>query len=154
MRKLLFRMRRIIRDKSTKLDKILENVGWSWSKVGTVTILSMVALTLSVNIYHSIDDAIKNYKLLAIEEQKLNEVKKQGGELDEELDYYSSLEYKQRYAYDSLNLARGNEELFQVVTEERADYDLELNNPDPILKEEKDLWWEILFDEMQRQVKG
>jgi hypothetical protein len=143
----LFRLRRTIRRTSEKIDNNLQNIGWTWSKAAITGVLIVVIITLSLDIYFSVKDAVKNYKLLAQEEQKLQEVLAESKELDEELDYYGSLEYKQRYAYDSLNLARENESIYLIETGGDIEYGAEKKNPDPIKRENKRFWWELLFGE-------
>lgn len=146
--KKLFIGRLFLRKKLTIWQRVFENAGWDWTKGGIVLGLAVGTIVLIGDAYVSIDRAMKNYKSLALQEAKLQEEKKLGRELDEQLNYYASLEYKQRYAYDSLNLAREGEELYVVESREREQYSLDKPNPDPIKRDTPSLWWQLIWQQI------
>lgn len=141
----IFLLRFVSRKRTAKWIRIFENAGWTWTRGTVVAGLSLAIVLLTADIYISVNQAIKNYKSLAIEEAKLLETKAVGEELDRELEYYASLEYKQRYGYDSLNRARDGETLYTVDTDDRKEYELEAENPDPIRDNDAQIWWELVF---------
>jgi hypothetical protein len=148
LKKTAFNLRKLARRHLQNFSHYLFGLGFSWGRLaalaGTVAVISGLAF----NIYFSISQAQKNYKLLEIEREKLATAQSQHDKLSSELEYYSSLEYQQRYAYDSLNLARSGEDLYLVETEERALYEPESTNPDPIAQENPQVWWQLLLDEV------
>ncbi|MFW5703193.1 MAG: hypothetical protein ACOCXP_04490, partial [Candidatus Dojkabacteria bacterium] len=106
----------------------------------------VISTILILDIYSSVTDAAASYRVLTREQERLVTAANDQEELNEQLQYYSSLEYQQQYAYDSLNLAHEGEQLFVVETEDRTIVQELEEEIDPILRDRHDLWWELVWE--------
>lgn len=152
--KKLFLAGRSLRNKARELKGKLQDLGLTSSKALMLTVIIGGIFALVFNIYVSVNSAVENYKLLAYERERLEDTREEGKELDQEIAYFSSLEYKQRYAYDSLNFARQGEELYHIETGKREGYELEEVNYDPVQKDNKSVWWQVLYEEITQRAFG
>lgn len=134
------------------IGSIANDLGLNWGRGAVLCGLALTMIWVSYAIYYAVENAGKNYELLVAEQKKLADVRKTNEDLSHQAEYYASLEYKQRYAYDSLNLAREGERLYLIESRQREQYDLEKKNPDPVKSEDKRLWWELLIAEMWRRI--
>jgi len=151
--KKLFLTRKFISRKLGFISHILKNIGWTWTTGAIITILIFAVIALSFDIYIIITQATKNYKLLAQEQQKLDLVTQTNRKLDQDLSYYSSLEYRQRYAYDSLNLAKPGESLYIIDNSTRPDFQIKQEVVDPIAKDDPTGWWNLLFTQLWNSLR-
>lgn len=126
----------------------MDSHGLSWNRVIIIASLAGLILAVSLNIYVVVVNAFQNYEVLQTERAKLAELQSKNAQLESELAYYSSLEYKQRYGYDSLNLARPGEQIYLVQEADRESFELEEENPDPIQTEDNQRWWQLFFESM------
>ena len=146
IRRFIFNINRRGGAKSKQLRKVLSGIGLDWTMVGLIGLLVFIIFALSYNTYSSIERAIRGSRLLEIERQKLEEEKRKAEELELELQYFSSLEYRQRYAYDSLNLARPGERIYNIEFGDRERYEISSYNPDPIQVDDHRKWWNTVFE--------
>jgi cell division protein FtsB len=146
IRKGIYHIRKSWNRRLQRLGKFANDIGLSVTNFLIIIVLSLLILAIGLNIYFAIRDATNNYSLLKVEQERLEKVQTKNKELEEKLAYYSSLEYKERYARDSLNLVKPGEQIYVVETERREEYDLVEENPDPILKENNRLWWDVILE--------
>jgi hypothetical protein len=151
LKKLLF-YKKLASKKFSVVKSRLDNAGFTWTKGAIIMASTTIILILMFDIYFSVQSAVENYKLLEFEEQRLQQTEEEASELSQEIEYYSSLEFRQRYAYDSLNLARAEERLYAVQTADRQQFEIEEVNSDPIAVEDEQLWWDLLFDEARENL--
>lgn len=150
--KRLYDLRKFAQRKWGSLEQTTENLGMTRGKLIVISACAILAISLSFNIYVAVSQATKNYELLSIEDEKLQAERKVAEELQREEEYYKSLEYKQRYAYESLNLAKPGEKVYVIETEGRADYRPKLQNNDPIKKDDEQVWWQLIVDEVFKSI--
>jgi hypothetical protein len=113
--------------------------------LGTLVVLTIL---FSFNILQTINKAVDDYQVLSVERGKLAKIKGESNDLDKELGYYSSLDYRKQYAYDSLNLARDGESIYYIDLRDRKPLDLDKPNPDPVKRTDNKAWWNFLFGQM------
>jgi len=82
------------------------------------TLLLLVIVTLSFNIFLAYRNGVENLGRLKIEEEKLLKLQQENERLSEEESYYKSIEFRKAYARDSLNLTKEGETLYMVVRNE------------------------------------
>jgi cell division protein FtsB len=128
------------------LKVFLNRSGWDTTTILVVTACIIVIFAVSYNIYFAVANASQDYQALENRREELADAKERNRELNAELEYYSSLEYKQRYGHESLNLVRPGEEIYLIEKSDRADFELEKKNPDPILKDEQEVWWGFVWE--------
>ncbi len=144
MNKILHLSRKFALRRWLNLQETANHLGFNWSRILIIIFLGVVFLGLIANIYASLVQAGQNYNTLVQEEEKLDKLRSRSSELQSSVDYFSSLEYKQRYAYDSLNMTRPGEQLYLVELSERESYELVRKNPEPIQEAETQQWWNYL----------
>ncbi len=141
LKKILFRNLLYIKEK-------FKTTGWTTTNLFVIICTVFAIIAISYNIYLNISKASQNYQVLDGEKQKLQEIKKQNEQYTHLSNYYDSLEYKQRYAYDSLGMVKKGEEIYIVEKDERENYEVEKANYDPIKKENKELWWDLIWKQL------
>jgi len=107
-------------------------------------LLTITLLVLMGNILRVIANARSNYEIFSIEAQGLRDLTKKNTDLQKELDYVSSDEYKMLLLRNSSNLALVNEELYTIRNpSEQFDEENELL----IVKDKTNFsgWWELLI---------
>lgn len=120
------------------------NAGWTGTRVLVVMACLLLTSSLIFNIYMSVTQTSKNFQLYIEEQDKLKAEQERTAKIDKDLSYYQSFEYRQRYGYDSLNLAKPGEKLYLIESSDRQKYDLQGSNPEPVKKEDNWFWWQTL----------
>ncbi len=106
-------------------------------------LLSITLLILGGNILRVISNARINYEIFAIEAQGLKNLQLKNEQLQKELEYVSSDEYKMLLLRNSSNLAQSGEELYSLKAQ--AEYlDAEKNLLDVKTKQDFNDWWNLL----------
>jgi len=106
-------------------------------------LLAATILVLGGNIIRVIANARSNYEIFALEEKGLNDLKEKNKQLQSELEYVSSDEYKMLLLRNSSNLARSNEELYTLKAQSKyLEEDKELL--DLSQKDDFQDWWSLL----------
>lgn len=109
------------------------------------SLLLLVIVTLSFNIFLAYRDGVENLGRLKIEEEKLLKLQEENERLSEEENYYKSIEFRKAYARDSLNLTNEGETLYMVVrneADETSEQGLKLFNPQELNSVE---FWKLLI---------
>lgn len=127
------------------LNSMLENSGFHTASVITIVVLVIIWAGLIGSIYNSVIQTAQNQQLLRQEKSKLELERVKSEKLAQQYEYYTSIEYRQRYAYDSLSLARPGEKLYSVEIEPREEYELQKKNPEPVRQGPEGDWWTLLF---------
>ncbi len=132
----------IFRNSLRVYEKLLEQ-GFSLGKVLLFVVLVGIVTGVGVNISLNISRARVSYAVLETENQRLLLAKAESAKLEQDLEYYSSLEYRKRYAYDSLNLARDGEEIYIIDGATRDDFSFEQVEVDPVKRNDSKYWWDF-----------
>jgi cell division protein FtsB len=107
--------------------------------------LLIIIVTLTSNIYRAYNDGVRNLGRLKIEEEKLIKLQEENSKLNEEENYYKSIEFRKAYARDSLNLSKEGETLYLVIRDENEEVALEedlLFDPNTVNKSKQ---WKLLI---------
>lgn len=92
---------------------------------GLVTvILAVVAILISGSIIRVVNNARSNYEIFRDEQSSLEDLRMKNNELEEDLSYVQSDEYKKLFLRDTQGLSVGSEELFS--TKEKVTYQEEV----------------------------
>jgi len=106
-------------------------------------LLCLAVLVLTGNILRVITTARNNYEIFSIESQSLNDLKAKNEELQKELEYVSSDEYKMLLLRNSANMAQSSEDLYTI--RQKATYlDEEKDLLDLTKKSDFSNWWQML----------
>jgi cell division protein FtsB len=107
--------------------------------------LLIIIVTLTSNIYRAYNDGVRNLGRLKIEEEKLIKLQEENAKLNEEENYYKSIEFRKAYARDSLNLSKEGETLYLVIRDENEEEAVEedlLFDPNTVNKSKQ---WKLLI---------
>ncbi len=114
--------------------------GW----LATIFVMG-ISLVLLVNFGRVIANAGESYEVYQYEKVSMEELLGEHEELQQELEYYQSFEYKKLYARDNLHLAEPNEKLYRIVGETTY-YDVARAEIDLFAKANLLDWWKrIIF---------
>lgn len=108
-------------------------------------ILIVMIIALGYNVYIAYQKGIKNSQLESEASQKLAELKAESRQLDAELQYYGSVEFKKIYARDTQNLAQPGESLYYVERPEQQQIENYEVITDPIVLDNYGYWWRKLI---------
>ncbi|MEI7578995.1 MAG: septum formation initiator family protein [bacterium] len=109
------------------------------------TFLILLIFTLSLNVYNAYKKGINNRNSIQEEEQKVNQLKAETDDLNNQIDYYSSSEYRRAYARENQNFAIPGEKLYYVLRPEDYKIDYYQVNTDPIQLDNHARWWKELI---------
>lgn len=110
----------------------------------SVFVVFSAVLLIVLNLARVVANAQDNYEVYQFEKQGLQELKQEHKELEQELEYYQSYEYKKLYARDNLKLADEDEKLYQILGE-RKQYEVVEQDPDLFQNQSFWNWWVILL---------
>ena len=107
-------------------------------------VLSLVSLILIANIIRVVSNGRGNYETYLYEKKVLGELQQKNNELNSELGYVNSDEYRKLFLRDNQSLAAPNEELYNtkpkpVYFDERKEY-IDLRD-----KNDYSDWWGLLL---------
>ena len=128
-----------------KLFRIKNRFNYSKEDLLIKTVLILIIIFLSNNIYIAYNKGVENKNLISQEEQKLSELRSEAEKLEYLERYYSSIEFKRIYARESQNLAEPGETLFYINRPEEIKIDYYEDNSDPIVVNEHAKWWRKLI---------
>jgi cell division protein FtsB len=80
--------------------------------------LVIVIVALTFNIFIAYKEGVDNLTQLRQEEDKLIKLQEENARLNEEENYYRSIEFRKAYAKESLNMSGQGETLYYVMREE------------------------------------
>lgn len=80
--------------------------------------LVIVIIALTFNIFIAYKEGVDNLTQLRQEEDKLAKLQEENARLNEEENYYRSIEFRKAYAKESLNMTGQGETLYYVLREE------------------------------------
>ncbi len=140
--------------RTKSLARFLSGYGFSGDKLAMLGLLCILAVILVFNIYSKLAEVPQNYAVMTAENERLQKAQEKKRELEQEIEYYSSLEYRRRYGYDSMNFAREGESIYLVNPGGREFVQLEETQPDPILREDNKIWWDLFWQEVGRSLQG
>ncbi len=140
--------------RTKSLSRFLSGYGFSGDKLAVLGLLTLLAVILVFNIYAKLAEVPQNYAVMTAENDRLQKAREKKLELEQEIEYYSSLEYRRRYGYDSMNFAREGESIYLINPEGRSFVELEEHQPDPILRADNKIWWDIFWQEVGRGLQG
>lgn len=103
-----------------------------------------ISLLLFVNLVRAVNNAGINFQVYEAEKVALTELQTENQKLKSELDYYSSYEYSELYARDTLKLAEPGQRLYRVVTDS-PDYQVPVKKVDVFADKNYVKWWAVLF---------
>jgi cell division protein FtsB len=106
----------------------------------------VVIVFLGMNIFTTFNKGIEDAKKFQTEQIKLQKLLDENKKLADELEQYSSIEYKKIYARENLNLAEKNETLYYV--ERRSDSQEIEKLPEDTIQinlEDNFYWWKKLI---------
>jgi|GEM_PF-2323792 len=152
MKKVFTSVKKVIKTLGRKLQNVqtvFGTAGFTPVRGLFIIILVTVVIAMSYNIYNTVLQATASKQFLEQEQQKLLLEQQRNDQAEEDLKYFSSLEYQRRYAYDSLNLVAPGEKLYLIESNTRTKYFIDKKNTDPIQKENYQLWWQWLYNLMQ-----
>lgn len=148
IQKLSFQLKRLNPTKLKHWLARLKQNGFSASTFILLFALALLIISLNYNTYQAVINAVQDYQTLGDTKEQLSELQADQQVLEQNLEYYRSVDFRERYAYDSLNLAKPGESVYLVETSSRVSYDLETENTDPIVLHERQLWWDLLFQQI------
>ncbi len=130
------------------MDKILPKLRLSRSaqfKIHTGGWLSVLIITgatflLGLNLWRVAINAKESFEVYVFEQQTLEALQDSNSKLEEELEYYSSYEYKQLYARDNLRLGQGSEKLYRILRPQEY-YQVPDEEPEFFTEGEYAEWW-------------
>lgn len=132
-----------VKYKLSRLNRLKGFQPAEWLK-GIGFIIIIVGLT--INIWNSYEKGLHNSKVIAQEEAKLAKLEDENQDLTEQVQYYSSIEYKRIYARENQNLAEPGERLYFI---ERDDEELVIDyikeETDKIELQNNSYWWKKLI---------
>lgn len=79
--------------------------------------LVIIIVALTFNIFIAYKEGVDNLTQLRQEEDKLAKLQEENARLNEEENYYRSIEFRKAYAKDSLNMSGEGETLYYVLRE-------------------------------------
>lgn len=103
--------------------------------------LVFLGIFLIRNIYLNIDIWLTNYQLKDTQAMHLERVKSENERLNKAVEYYKSNFYQQKYARESLNLARPNQKLYLVERKQEYDFLQEPVKQDRVEISDNREWW-------------
>lgn len=133
----------------------LETAGWTWQRLAVILLCGFISVALIINLSNNIQQAQKNSALLAQRQQRLAQLQTEGKSLDEQIAYLSSLEYRERYAHSSLNLARANEDIYKVDLKTTTSTDKDerkITVTDSTPSQDWQLLWDLVARSLQAQL--
>ena len=105
----------------------------------------LVVIILAVNIVKVVSRAGDNYQVYIEEKAALGRLQQENAELERELAYYQSYEYKKLYARDNLRLADPGERLIQIV-DNTVSYDEDQTETNILsTTDDNSVWWLMLL---------
>ncbi len=113
---------------------------------GWVSVLIVVGITflLLVSFGRVITNARNNFEVYQYEQSGLAMLQVDHSELQRQLDYYNSFEFKRLYARDFLHLAEPGETLYKIVGDQTI-YQIDQPQPNFVTAETFAYWWQKLL---------
>lgn len=80
----------------------------------STVILILIVVFLSTNLARRVHESTQDYAVYLAEQEALAKLTAENKQLQDELDYYNSIEYRLLYARDSLNSVQPGEKLYEL----------------------------------------
>jgi cell division protein FtsB len=106
----------------------------------SVVMIIGVTFLLLVSFGRVITNAKNNFEVYQYEQSGLVALQGDNDELQRELDYYQSFEYKRLYARDFLHLAEPGETLYKIVGSQTY-YEINEKVPNFVTADTYSFWW-------------
>lgn len=127
------------------LNSRIKRLGLSFGYILFIFVTFSFIAFLSFNIYKTVSNAEKNYKIKLEEREKNEALIAESDELDQQIEYLESVDATRNLATSGYRLAKPGEDLY-VIERDDIEYDyIEDPNQDPIDFSDNKFWWGVVL---------